>query len=416
MTERIPSEMVAVRLSGTGFESLSIDRVPVPEVGPNQVLCRVDASGVCSSNLKLISQGSSHSLINGWDMERFPLTLGEEASLTVVRVGEALRGEYREGQRVAIQPAVDLPPINHRERYNNNAEGMTKAAVGYTLGGMLAEYFLVPDEVIEGRCLLPLPDDNLPYFAVSIAEPIACAHKSQEQHVHLVKDSPVAPRVPQLGLLKGGTTVIVGAGTIGRMHAELALRFGPKNLIVSAKGDAARRKVIESLADKARRQSVDLHVVDPGGLPQAVRRISKSGADDVIVAVGSQAAQQEALSLLNRGGVANLFGGLPRGQHLLELDSLDVHYRETRVVGSSGGDPWDMRDTLDLLASGEFDAGNYVYGVGGLEHTVEILERMRTERVNGRAIVYPHGGVTEFRKVDYWSADSERELFDAKSA
>lgn len=410
MTEQIPSEMLAVRLSGRGFENLSIDRVPVPDVGPNQVLCRVHASGVCSSNLKLISQGSSHSLINGWDMSRYPLTLGEEASLTVVRVGESLHHQYREGQRVAIQPAVDLPPINHRDRYTNHAEGMTKASVGYTLGGMLAEYFLVPEEVIEGRCLLPLPDDDLPCFAVSLAEPIACAHKSQEQHVHLLKENPVAPRLPQLGLLRGGTTVIIGAGTIGRMHAELALRFGPKNLIISAKGDTAGRKVTESLAVKARRQGVNLHVVDPGVLREAVFRISKSGADDVIVAVGSQAVQQEAFPLLNRGGVVNLFGGLPRGHHLLELDSLDIHYRETRVVGSSGGDPWDMRSTLDLLASDKFDAGNYVYGVGGLEHTIEILERMKRERMNGRAIVYPHAVVTEFRKVDYWSGELEREF------
>lgn len=410
MTEPIPSTMLAVRLSGTGFESLSIDRVPVPEPGPNQVLCRVDASGVCSSNLKLISQGSSHSLINGWDASLYPLTLGEEASLTILQVGEALAGEYTEGQRVAIQPAVDLPPINHRERYNNHAEGMTKAAVGYTLGGMLAEYFLVPEEVIEGRCLVPLPDDDLPYFAVSIAEPIACAHKSQEQHVHLLKDGPVASRVPRLGLLEGGTTVIIGAGTIGRMHAELALRFGPRNLVVSAKGEGAVRKVTESLGAKARRQNVSLHVVDPETLPESVYRISKSGADDVIVAVGTREAQQEALSLLNRGGVVNLFGGLPRGHHLLDLDSLDVHYRETRVVGSSGGDPWDMKDTLDLLAAREFDAGNYVYGVGGLEHTIEILERMKRERVNGRAIVYPHAKVGEFRKVDYWSADLERDF------
>lgn len=402
--------MLAVRLSGTGFENLSIDRVPVPDVGPSQILCRVDASGVCSSNLKLISQGSSHSLINGWDASRYPLTLGEEASLTVVRVGEALQDQYVAGQRLAIQPAVDLPPINHRERYNDNAAGMTKAAVGYTLGGMLAEYFVVPEEVIAGRCLLPLPDDDLPFFAVSIAEPIACAHKSQEQHVHLVKDGPVAPRLPQLGLLRGGTTVIMGAGTIGRMHAELALRFAPKHLIISAKGEEAGRKVVDSLGAKAGQQNVNLHVVDPGGLVEAVSRISPAGADDVIVAVGSQAAQQEALSLLNRGGVANLFGGLPRGRHLLELDSLDVHYRETRVVGSSGGDPWDMKDTLDLLASGSFDAGNYVYGVGGLEHTIEILERMSRERVNGRAIVYPHAAATEFTKVDYWSAQREQKF------
>ena len=406
----IPDEMLAVRLSGTGLENVSIDRVPVPEVGSAQLLCRVDASGVCSSNLKLIAQGSSHSLINGWDVTRFPLTLGEEASLTVVRVGDELADKYEVGQRLAIQPAVDLRPTTHRERYADNAEGMTKAAVGYTLSGMLAEYFLVPDEVLAGQCLIPLPDDDLPHFAVSLAEPIGCAHKSQEQHVHLTKDGPTAPRVPRLGLLEGGTTVVVGAGTIGRMHAELALRFRPQNLIVSAKGDAAKGKVMDSLNRKAVERGVTLSVTDPEDLAGCVRRIAPAGADDVILAVGDRTAQQEALSLLNRGGVINLFGGLRRGEHVLELDSLDVHYRETRVVGSSGGDPWDMVDTLDLLAAGEFDAGNYVYGIGGLDKTVEILQTMSRERMNGRAIVYPQLPGLEFRRVEYWDADTESEL------
>jgi len=402
--------MLAVRLAGTGFENLYIERVPVPEVGPGQMLCRVDASGVCSSNLKLIAQGSSHSLINGWDMEQFPLTLGEEAALTVVRIGDELADKYSVGQRLSIQPAVDLPPMTHRERYANNAEGMTKAAVGYTLSGMLAEYFLVPDEVLAGDCLIPLPNDDLPYYAVAIAEPIGCAHKSQEQHVHLVKDGPLAPREARLGLLEGGTTVVIGAGTIGRMHAELALRFRPADLIVSAKGEGAKQKVSDSLTSIATDRGVQLHVVDPGELAEVVRRIAPGGADDVIIAVGSREAQQEALGLLNRGGVANLFGGLRRGDHVLEIDSLDIHYRETRIVGSSGGDPWDMKDTLDLIAGGQFDAGNYVYGVGGLEHTVEILKRMSRERVNGRAIVYPHVKGIDFRQVDYWDADQEREL------
>jgi L-iditol 2-dehydrogenase len=133
----------------------------------------------------------------------------------------------------------------------------------------------------------------------------------------------------------------------------------------------------------------------------------------VVVAVGARRAQQESFELLGRGGVVNFFGGLPRGDHMLELDSLAVHYREIRVVGSSGGDPWDMKDTVDLLASGWIDGGNYVYGVGGLQHTIEILERMRERRINGRAILYPHARVPEFMPVDYWDAERERLLLSS---
>ncbi len=138
------------------------------------MLCRVDAAGVCASVLKLIDQGPAHTLMGGWDPAKFPIVVGDEGSVTVVEVGEKLLGQYRAGQRFGIQPAVDVGPINHRERYRDNAAGMNKCAVGYTLWGNMAEYILISEEVLEGKCLLPLPDEKLPYFAVSMGEPISC--------------------------------------------------------------------------------------------------------------------------------------------------------------------------------------------------------------------------------------------------
>lgn len=55
----IPTHMRAVRLAGQGMDALRIETIPVPEVGPDDILCRVDATGVCTSNLKLIAQGAS---------------------------------------------------------------------------------------------------------------------------------------------------------------------------------------------------------------------------------------------------------------------------------------------------------------------------------------------------------------------
>lgn len=63
----------------------------VPEPGPRQLLARVDAAGMCTSLLKLIDQGSGHSLLQGWDVERHPLILGDEGVVTIVRVGETMK-------------------------------------------------------------------------------------------------------------------------------------------------------------------------------------------------------------------------------------------------------------------------------------------------------------------------------------
>ncbi|GAI02373.1 unnamed protein product, partial [marine sediment metagenome] len=209
-------------------------------IGAGQLLARVDAAGVCTSILKLIEQGAEHAFINGWDMERWPVILGDEGTVTIVKVGENLRGEYEVGQRFAIQPAVGVRPVLHRERYADNAEGMDKCAVGYTLGGHLAQYIRIQEEVLEAECLLPLPSEEMGYFEVSMAEPISCVYSAQQRNYHLIKDGPHGERKPHAGILPGGVAVVIGAGAMGRIHAELALRFGPRVLIVSNRSNQRR--------------------------------------------------------------------------------------------------------------------------------------------------------------------------------
>jgi len=94
---------------------------------------------------------------------------------------------------------------------------------------------------------------------------------------------------------------------------------------------------------------------------------------------------------------------------MLQVDVIDVHYRNTRIVGSSGGDAYDMMATIDLIAKGKIDAGNYIYGIGSLEHVPEVL-RDKEGKVEGQAIIYPHPGPETFITVDYWSPEDEKKL------
>ncbi len=411
----VPPTMQAVVLSGKGIENVACREVPVPTVGPDQLLCRVDAAGVCTLILKIMEQGAAHTYFNGWDPAKFPVILGDEGSLTVARVGRNLAGKYEVGQRFGVQPGVDVGPINHRERYRENGAGMTKCAVGYTLGGNLAQYILVQEEVLQGQGLLPLPDESMPYFAVSMGEPISCVVSAQERQFHLYKETPFSPRVPKLGMLAGGTTLVIGAGPMGLMHAELALRFRPANLLVCDKIRERLDRAQRILGEKARKAGVKLLMVRSEDLKTAVRQVSGgAGVDDMVLAVGIQAVQQQALELLGKGGVANLFGGLPRGQHLVQVDAIRVHYDEIKLVGSSGGAPLDLAASLDAIAKGEIDAGNYVYGVGGLQHAVQVLKMIKESKVEGKVILYPHAKVDQIVQVDYWDGESEERFLEEK--
>lgn len=405
---KIPTVMEAVLACGRGFENLKVAKVPVPAIGPDQLLARVDAAGVCTSILKLIAQGPDHTFIRGWDMARHPVILGDEGAITLVQVGENLSDKYRPGQRFAVQPAVDTDPINHRDRYTDVAN-MHKCAVGYTLGGHLAQYLVVQEEVLKADCMLPLPDETLPYFAVSMAEPISCIVSAQDRNYHIHKAGPHAPRVPQLGLLKEGVTVVIGAGAMGRIHAELALRFSPRVLIVSDLQQERLDRTAKTIGEKAKEKNCKLLCVTPDKLSDVVHAESNGrGVDDIILAVGINPVQQNALDLLAAGGVANLFGGLPKGKHMLQMDALKVHYQEIKFVGSSGGEPSDMAATLNAIHHKEIDPGNYVAAVGSLDNAIDVLRMIQEMKIDGKAILYPHIRQTPLQFVEYW--DQEKEI------
>ena len=79
----IPGHMRAVVLAGTGVDQLAVRTVPVPSPAPGQLLCRVDAAGICTSVNKLIDQGPEHPLMHGWDPAVHPVIVGDEGCVTV---------------------------------------------------------------------------------------------------------------------------------------------------------------------------------------------------------------------------------------------------------------------------------------------------------------------------------------------
>jgi len=406
--------MSAVRLHGIGFEHLQVDEVPVPQPNDNQFLARVDAAGVCASILKLIAQGPDHTFLNGWDLTKHPVQIGDEGCITVVQAGNNVRDRFPVGKRYCLQPAVDHPPVNHRDRYRNNAAGMQKCAVGYTLPGHLAQYILVTEETIAAECVLPLPDDRMPFFAAGLCEPISCVISAHDRHIHLHQQTPSSPREPRLGLLPGGVTLVVGAGPMGRIHAEAALRFRPQVVIVIDIAEARLAWVREVLAPRAQAMGIELHAVQNAAGLELMGQLSDGrGADDIIVAVGVRSIQIEAQQWLAKGGVLNLFGGLKKGEHVIDLDSLRVHYDDIRLCGSSGGSPADIVTTLQMIASGEFDPGLHMTMVGSLHELPKAMELVKNTATDGKIVLYPHLRPTPLTTAKNWKAEDEKKFLAA---
>jgi len=408
----IPAEMRALVLNGKGFEHLGVRKVPTPRPGPRQMLARVDAASICTSLIKLVEQGPDHKFIYGRDIARHPLILGDEGAVTVVEVGEELRNRYQPGARYVLQPAVDHPPLHHREWYRDNAKGVMKIAFGYTLGGHLAEYVLIPEEALAADCLLPLPDPSICYAHASLSEPIACCIFAQEHHVHQLLERPASPRRTINGLTPGGVTVIIGAGVMGRMHVDLSLSYRPRAVVVADLLESRLAAVRTHLAPRAQKLGIALHTINPKAtdLRSLVNELTDDrGADDVIVAVGSATAMQSALSLVGRGAVLDLFGGLKKGEEVVGFDTGIIHYQGINVTGSSGGYPWDLARALELMAAREIDAGIHVTRVGDLEHSPDFLRLIITQEIDGKAVVYPHRRTQKIHAVKSWSAQDEQD-------
>jgi threonine dehydrogenase-like Zn-dependent dehydrogenase len=410
-----PATMRALVLDGVGFEHLQVRDVPVPTPGPKQMLARVDAAGICTSLIKLIEQGPKHNLMYGWDASRYPIILGDEGSVTLVEVGEDLRRKYSPGDRVVVQPAVDHGPINHCERYGAEVAGIKKLGVGYTLGGHLAEYILITEEILAASCVLPMPDPTFPYAHAAMSEPFSCVVSAQDHHMHLTQRNPRSARKAVKGLKKGGVTVIIGAGAMGRMHVDLALSYRPRHIVVADFLDTRLEIVRNLFGSRALQLGVTLHAINSGNqdMKQLVDELSGHvGADDIIVAVGSRAAIEKAQALVGRGAVLNLFGGLKSGEDIIQVASGPVHYKEINLTGSSGGSPWDIERTLELMVKREVDASSHITRIGDLGHSIEFLRIIMAQEIDGKAIVYPHRRVTEIRAVKSWGAEDESKYLE----
>lgn len=405
----LPKTMRALTLRGVGMDKLALEHVPVPTPSARQLLARVDAAGVCTSLLKLIAQGREHPYLYGWDLQQYPLILGDEGAVTLVAVGSDLQDQYQVGERFVVQPAVDHAPINHRERYANGAQGVHKVAVSYTLPGHLAEYMLIGEEILAAGCLLPIPA-NIASAHAALAEPLSCAVSAQAHHLRVTQNDPHAPRTAVNGLVGGGVTVVVGAGAMGRMHVDIALAAQPRAIII-ADVMPERLQLCERLfAKRAAQQGIKLHLTPAGdALKNTVFSVSERGADDVIVAVGVKQAIYEGQFLVARGGVLNLFGGLPRRDADVSFDTTAVHYNEIVITGSSGGSPWDVAKSLSLMAKRAINPSVHITRLGDLAHVPVLLEQMKNQQLDGKAIIYPHRLSQTIRQVGQWTQDDERD-------
>lgn len=257
-----------------------------------------------------------------------PQVMGHEIAGEITEVGDGVDG-WSPGDRVQVIAAIPdgtCPDcLAGRLTVCPN-----QLSMGYQFPGGFAEYMIVPREVLRVDGLNRIPD-GLGFAEASLAEPLACVLNGQEL----------------AGVGEGDVVVIIGSGPIGCLHVRLARARGAAQIIL--------------IDLNAERLSIAADLVHPdlviaSGSTDPVDGVLEAtggrGADVVIVAAASGAAQEQGLRMLARRGRLSLFGGLAKDRPNITVDSNLVHYRELTIVGVNGSSPAHNKRALELIASG----------------------------------------------------------------
>lgn len=325
----LPKRMLKWHFYGEGLDSLQVEEVPVPSYGPDELLVRQDACGLCFSDTKVIALGANHPRMAGRNLRENPVTLGHEVSCTVVGVGENLKDRFKVGDRFIIQADVFYKGVS--------------MAYGYAISGGLAEYSVIPHSMIEGDegCYLLPIQPGAGYVETALVEPWACVVAAYNQS-------------HRPGIKPGGRMLVVGGEGVEAIDWTGVIspeRYLARVALVGG-GDPLARDLAEVMVGRG---GLAVLGENPDWAVLKAEQTDGAGFDDILIlgAVPAETVEAAATTLANHG-VMNLVGeyDFPRK---LSLDIGRIHYNWHHYVGTSTNhiaDGYVENRTADLVAGG----------------------------------------------------------------
>jgi L-iditol 2-dehydrogenase len=286
-----------------------LQEMPKPEIGPNELLVKVIASGICGSDV-----------MEWYRIKRAPLVLGHEIAGDIVEVGPRVK-KYKVGQRVFVSHHVPCMKCRYCLAGHTSTCDTLRTTNFYP--GGFAEYIRVPEINLEhGVYVLP---KELTYDDGAFIEPLACVVRGFK----LCRFKP------------GSTVLVLGSGIAGLLNIKLAKAYGAEKIIAT---DLSNYRL-----DAARRFGADVVLDASKDVPRLVREANGGRrADLVIVCAGSIGAIDQAFASVDRGGTILLFAPPMPGTHV-PVPFGDLWKDEITVTMTYAGSPDDIKDAIELL-------------------------------------------------------------------
>ena len=307
-----------------------IEDMPVPQISPGELLVRVEASGICGSDV-----------MEWYRLDRAPLVLGHEIGGQIVAVGEGVE-RYREGDRVSAAHHVPCNTCYYCLNGHHTA-CETLRRTNFDPGGF-AEYIRLPAiNVDRGVFLLP---EEVSYEEATFIEPLACVLRGQR----------VARMQP------GSSVLVIGSGIAGLLHVLLARSLGAGRVMATDINDYRLEAAQRFGADATLRAEEDV--------PACLRQVNQGRlADLVIVSTGATSAITQALESVERGGTILFFAPTSPGV-TIPLSINELFWRnDVTLTTSYAGSPADCQTALELIRAGTIPVRRMITHLLGLSET-----------------------------------------------
>jgi len=407
----------AVRIYGKS--DLRLEEFELPPLGDDEILASVISDCICMSSYKAAIQGSDHKRVPN-DVAVNPTIIGHEFSGEIIKVGKKWLNDFKVGQKYSIQPAMN---------YKGSLD-----APGYSfhhLGGN-ATYVIIPNEVMEMKCLLPYDGDA--FFYASLAEPMSCVIGAFHANYHTT----TGVYEHKMGIAPGGNmAILAGAGPMGLGAIDYIIHCDrkPGLLVVTDIDDVKLKRASEVLTvEEAEKNSVKLVYLNTGCSDELLALTGGHGYDDVFVYAPVAPVIELADRILGRDGCLNFFAGPTNPSFTAAFNFYNVHYASTHIVGTSGGNTDDMRESLAMMSCGRLNPAAMITHVGGLDSVIDTTLNL-PDIPGGKKLIYTHvsmplTAIDDFDKSDdpvlqaiaeiidknngLWCGEAEKYLLDHK--
>jgi L-iditol 2-dehydrogenase len=311
-------------------QDVRLEEIPTPQIGQGEVLMRVEASGICGTDL-----------LEWYRLHKAPLVLGHEVAGVVEAVGKGVE-KYKGGDRICAAHHVPCNTCHYCVSGHHTVCDILRRT-NFDPGGF-AEYLRLPRINVE-QGIFPLPDE-VSFEEATFVEPLACVLRGQ-----------------RLAHLQPGQSVlIIGSGIAGLLHIQLARASGAGYIMAT--------DIVDYRLEAARKFGADVAVQAKEYNPDYLRRaIDGRLADLVVICSGATSAINQALDSVERGGTVLFFAPTEPGVSV-PISVNDLFWRnEITLASSYGGSPADYAAALELIQAGKIHVREMITHQLGLAET-----------------------------------------------